>query len=285
MRGKERSLCAYAPPHFRRRLDSRGYWAPIERFRTPHMDLPPDLLLYVVIGFAAQLVDGALGMAYGVTASSLLLGFGVPPAVSSATVHAAECFTTGASAISHHAFGNIDRKLFRRLLLPGMLGAGIGAYVLSQVDGAVLKPWVAGYLLLMGIVILSKAFRELVPREVTSHVSTVGFIGALLDAMGGGGWGPIVASNLIARGHELRLTVGSVNAVEFFVTLTASLVFLLTMGVSHWGIVLGLALGGVVAAPFGAWLVRFVKPRFLMPVVGVLVIGLSIRTLYQSLAG
>lgn len=251
----------------------------------PHMDLPPDLLLYVVIGFAAQLVDGALGMAYGVTASSLLLGFGVPPAVSSATVHAAECFTTGASAISHHAFGNIDRKLFRRLLLPGMLGAGIGAYVLSQVDGAVLKPWVAGYLLLMGIVILSKAFRELVPREVTSHVSTVGFIGALLDAMGGGGWGPIVASNLIARGHELRLTVGSVNAVEFFVTLTASLVFLLTMGVSHWGIVLGLALGGVVAAPFGAWLVRFVKPRFLMPVVGVLVIGLSIRTLYQSLAG
>jgi uncharacterized protein len=285
MRGKERSLCAYAPSHFRRRLDSRGYWAPIERFRPPHMDLPPDLLLYVVIGFAAQLVDGALGMAYGVTASSLLLGFGVPPAVSSATVHAAECFTTGASAISHHAFGNIDRKLFRRLLLPGMLGAGIGAYVLSQVDGAVLKPWVAGYLLLMGIVILSKAFRELVPREVTSHVSTVGFIGALLDAMGGGGWGPIVASNLIARGHELRLTVGSVNAVEFFVTLTASLVFLLTMGVSHWGIVLGLALGGVVAAPFGAWLVRFVKPRFLMPVVGVLVIGLSIRTLYQSLAG
>lgn len=251
----------------------------------PHMELPPDLLLYIVIGFAAQLVDGALGMAYGVTASSLLLGFGVPPAVSSATVHAAECFTTGASAISHHAFGNIDRKLFRRLLLPGMLGAGIGAYVLSQVDGAMLKPWVAGYLLLMGIVILSKAFRELVPREVTSHVSTVGFIGALLDAMGGGGWGPIVASNLIARGHELRLTVGSVNAVEFFVTLTASVVFLLTMGVSHWGIVLGLALGGVVAAPFGAWLVRFVKPRLLMPVVGVLVIGLSIRTLYQSLAG
>jgi hypothetical protein len=249
------------------------------------MELPPDFLLYVVIGFAAQLIDGALGMAYGVTASSLLLGFGVPPAVSSATVHAAECFTTGASAVSHHAFGNIDRKLFRRLLLPGMLGAGIGAYLLTAIDGNALKPWIAGYLLLMGVVILFKAFRELVPREVTSHVSTIGFIGALLDAMGGGGWGPIVASNLIARGHELRLTVGSVNAVEFFVTLTASVVFLMTIGLSHWSIVLGLALGGVVAAPFGAWLVRFVRPKLLMPVVGLLVIGLSTRTLYQTFAG
>lgn len=249
------------------------------------MELPPDFLLYVVIGFAAQLIDGALGMAYGVTASSLLLGFGVPPAVSSATVHAAECFTTGTSAISHHAFGNIDRKLFRRLLLPGMLGAGIGAYLLTMIDGDMLKPWIAGYLLLMGVVILFKAFRELVPREVTSHVSTVGFIGALLDAMGGGGWGPIVASNLIARGHELRLTVGSVNAVEFFVTLTASIVFLMTIGTGHLDIVLGLALGGVVAAPLGAWLIRYVRPRVLMPFVGVLVICLSARTLYQSFAG
>lgn len=249
------------------------------------MDLPPDLILYIVIGFAAQLVDGALGMAYGVTASSLLLGFGVPPAVSSATVHAAECFTTGTSAISHHAFGNIDRKLFRRLLLPGMLGAGVGAYLLTTIDGDLLKPWIAGYLLLMGAMILFKSFRELVPKEVTSHVSSLGFFGALVDAIGGGGWGPIVASNLIARGHELRLTVGSVNAVEFFVTLTASLVFLLTMGTGHLGIVLGLALGGVVAAPLGAWLLRFVKPRLLMPVVGVLVICLSVRTLYHTFVG
>ncbi len=248
------------------------------------MDLPPDFVLYVVIGFCAQLIDGALGMAYGTIASSLLLSFGVSPAVSSATVHAAECFTTGTSAISHHAFGNIDRKLFRRLLLPGMLGAGIGAYTLTNIDGDMLKPWIAGYLLLMGVVILFKAFRELVPREVTSHISILGFIGALMDAIGGGGWGAIVGSNLIARGHELRLTVGSVNAAEFFVTLTASLVFLLTMGTGHFGMVLGLALGGVVAAPLGAWLVRFVSPRVLMPFVGLLVIVLSARTLYLTFA-
>jgi uncharacterized protein len=249
------------------------------------MDLPPDFVLFIVIGFAAQLIDGALGMAYGTIASSLLLSFGVPPAVSSATVHAAECFTTGTSAVSHHAFGNIDRKLFRRLLLPGMLGAGIGAYLLTNIDGEMLKPWIAGYLLLMGVVILAKAFRELVPREVTSHISILGFIGALMDAIGGGGWGAIVGSNLIARGHELRLTVGSVNAAEFFVTLTASLVFLLTMGTGHFGMVLGLALGGVAAAPLGAWLVRFIRPRVLMPFVGLLVIVLSARTLYLTFAG
>lgn len=275
---------ALMPGRTFRGAGGRRYWPPTARI-TPRMDLPPDFVLYVVIGFAAQLIDGALGMAYGVTASSLLLSFGVPPAVSSATVHAAECFTTGTSAISHHAFGNIDRKLFRRLLLPGMLGAGIGAYVLTSIDGDMLKPWIAGYLLLMGIMILFKSFRELVPKEVTSHVSILGFFGALMDAIGGGGWGPIVASNLIARGHELRLTVGSVNAVEFFVTLTASVVFLLTIGTGHLGIVLGLALGGVVAAPLGAWLLRYVRPRLLMPVVGVLVICLSFRSLYQVFAG
>jgi len=245
------------------------------------MELPPDLLTYIAIGFAAQLVDGALGMAYGVTASSLLLGFGVPPAVSSATVHAAECFTTGTSAVSHHAFGNIDRRLFRRLLLPGILGAAVGAYLLTSIDGDALKPWIAGYLLLVGGVILLKAFRDFPPREVTSHLTPLGFFGALIDAIGGGGWGPIVASNLLARGNEFRLTVGSVNAVEFFVTLTASLVFLLTLGLGHWPIIVGLALGGVAAAPLGAWLVRHVRPRPMLLFVGAVVIALSLRTLLK----
>ena len=243
------------------------------------MELLSELLPYIAIGFAAQLIDGALGMAYGVTASSLLLGLGVPPAVSSATVHAAECFTTGTSALSHHAFGNIDRRLFRRLLLPGILGAAVGAYLLSRIDGAMLKPWIAGYLLLMGVVILVKAFRVFPSRQVTSHITPLGFFGALVDAIGGGGWGPIVASNLLARGNEFRVTVGSVNAVEFFVTLTASIVFLLTLGLGHWQIVVGLAIGGVIAAPLGGWLVKRVRPRPMLCLVGLLVIGLSIRTL------
>lgn len=245
------------------------------------MDLPPELLAYIAIGFAAQLIDGALGMAYGVTASTLLLGLGVPPAVSSATVHAAECFTTGTSALSHHAFGNIDRRLFRRLLLPGVLGAAAGAYLLSNIDGDALKPWIAGYLLLMGVVILVKGFRDFPPRRVTSHVAPLGFFGALIDAIGGGGWGPIVASNLLARGSEFRMTVGSVNAVEFFVTLTASLVFLLTLGLGHWEIIAGLAIGGVIAAPFGGWLVKRVRARWMLCFVGLLVVALSVRTLLQ----
>lgn len=246
-------------------------------------DLVEEFALYVAIGFAAQVVDGALGMAYGVTASSLLLGAGVPPAVSSATVHAAECFTTGVSAASHRAFGNIDREQFRKLLLPAMLGAATGAYLLARLPGDALKPWIAGYLVLMGVVILSKAFRECPSRRVTRRLAPLGFVGALVDAIGGGGWGPIVASNLLARGNGFRMTVGTVNAVEFFVTLTASVVFLVTLGLANWQVVAGLAIGGVLAAPFGGWLVSRVRPKPMLILVGLLVIGLSLRTLWQSL--
>lgn len=242
-----------------------------------------ELLPYVLIGFAAQLVDGALGMAYGVTASSLLLGSGVPPAVASATVHAAECFTTGVSAASHRAFGNIDREQFRRLVLPGVAGAALGAYLLSSLPGDALKPWIASYLMLMGVVIVAKAFREFPSRQVTSHLAPLGFFGALVDAIGGGGWGPIVASNLLARGNGFRLTVGTVNAVEFFVTLTASVVFLLTLGLANWTLVAGLAIGGVLAAPFGAYLVSRVRPKPFQVAVGVLVIVLSLRTLWHTI--
>ncbi len=240
-----------------------------------------EFLIYVVIGFCAQLIDGALGMAYGIIATGLLLGTGVPPVVASATVHAAECFTTGVSAYSHHAFGNIDRALFKRLLLPGVLGAAIGAYLLTQLPGEALKPWIAGYLILMGVVIMLKAMREFPPRRVTTHLRPLGFFGAMIDAIGGGGWGPMVASTLLARGHEFRLTVGSVNAVEFFVTLTASLVFIFTIGVSHWQVVLGLALGGVLAAPFGALLVKRAPVRPMLLFVGLLVIAISTRTLLK----
>lgn len=248
------------------------------------MDLPPDFLLYLLIGFAAQLVDGALGMAYGVTASTMLLGAGLPPAVTSATVHAAECFTSGASAVSHRAFGNIDRRLFLRLLLPGIAGAAIGAYMLTRLDGDAIKPWIAGYLMLIGAVLIRRALLRVEPREVKKHVGPLGFFGAMIDAIGGGGWGPIVTSHLLARGSHFRFTVGSVSAVEFFVTLTASLVFLLTLGLSHWSLILALALGGIAAAPLGGWLVRRVPARPMLAVVGGVVILLSLRTLWKTLA-
>jgi hypothetical protein len=235
--------------------------------------------LFVLAGFVAQLIDGALGMAYGITASSLLMAFGVSPAVSSATVHASECFTTGASAISHHAFGNIDRYLFRKLLIPGVCGAMIGAYVLTNISGETIRPFISIYLIVMGVVIMTKAFREFPPREVTSHLAPLGFFGAFVDAVGGGGWGPIVATAQIVRGHDVRKTIGSVNAVEFFVTFASTFTFLLVIGLSHWVMILGLALGGMLAAPFGAWFSKHLPIQPLMIFVGVLVILISVRTL------
>lgn len=248
------------------------------------MDLSPEFPLYLLIGFVAQVIDGALGMAYGVAASAMLLGAGLPPAAASATVHAAECFTTGASAFSHRAFGNIDRRLFLRLLLPGMAGAAIGAWLLGRVDADAIRPWVAGYLALVGVVLLRRALARIEPRAVREHVGPLGFAGGLLDAIGGGGWGPIVTSHLLARGAPFRFTVGSVSAVEFFVTLTASLVFLLTVGLGHWDVILALAIGGAAAAPLGSWLVRHVPARPMLALVGLLVVLLGLRTLWKALA-
>jgi uncharacterized membrane protein YfcA len=164
-----------------------------------------------------------------------------------------------------------------------MLGAGIGAWLLTRLPGDALKPWIAGYLLLMGVVIVLKAFREFPPRRVTTRLAPLGFLGALIDAVGGGGWGPIVATNLMARGNAFRATVGTVNAVEFFVTLTGSAVFLLTLGAGDWEIVAALALGGVLAAPLGAWLVARVRPRPLQCAVGLLVVISSAHALWQVL--
>ncbi len=240
-----------------------------------------DIFFFIAAGFIAQLIDGSLGMAYGVTASSILLGMGLPPAVVSSTVHAAECFSTGASAASHHIFGNVHKKLFKQLVVPGVAGAVVGAYLLTQLDGDIIKPYIAGYLLLMGIVIIFKAFKKIPQKDVNKHITPLGFFGALIDTIGGGGWGPIVASNLVARGQDVRNTVGSVNAAEFFVTLAASLTFLFTIGFSHPEVIVGLAIGGVLAAPIAAYLTKRIPVKPFMIAVGLLVIGLSIRTMWK----
>jgi uncharacterized membrane protein YfcA len=242
-----------------------------------------NFFLYLVAGFVAQIVDGTLGMAYGVTASTLLLSIGLPPATASATVHAAECFTTGASAISHHAFGNVNGQLFRRLLVPGVVGAVVGAYILSELPGDQLRPYSAIYLLVMGLIILVKAFQAFPPRTVSTYLIPLAFAGAFIDAIGGGGWGPIVATTLIVRGNGLRETVGSVNSAEFFVTVAASITFLVTLGISHWQVILALALGGLLAAPIGAWACKHLPTRPFIVLVGLLIVGLSIRTLLKTL--
>ena len=243
-----------------------------------------DLLLFVAVGFAAQMVDGAIGMAYGVTSSSVMLSLGIPPATTSACVHAAETFTTAVSGASHWKFGNVDRKLLLRLALPGMIGGAIGAYVLTNLDGEVIKPYISGYLLLLGIFIVWKALTSRVSDGTEpSRVAPLGFIGGLLDSMGGGGWGPIVTTTLIGQGTTPRYAIGSVNLAEFFVTFTISATFIATIGLELWPIIAGLIIGGVIAAPFAAYATKMLPDKVLMILVGCVVAILSLRTIVQAL--
>lgn len=256
-----------------------------ERVTVSTTGLDETLLLFILAGFAAQLVDGALSMAYGVTASSLLAVFGVPPAVTSATVHAAETVTSGCSLVAHHYYGNVDRALFRRLVVPGVLGASAGAYLLTSLPGELMRPLVSCYLLGLGVVIVAKAFRPFPPVAVSRHVAPLGLFGAFVDAIGGGGWGPIVSSTLIARGNDTRKTIGTVSAAEFFVTLAASVTFLATIGLSFWNVILGLAIGGALAAPLGAYACRRLPARPLMFIVGIVIIALSVGVLRRYFMG
>jgi uncharacterized membrane protein YfcA len=244
-----------------------------------------DLHLFVIIGFVAQMIDGAIGMAYGVTASSVLLGMGLPPATASACVHAAETFTTGASGLAHWRLGNVDRSLIWRLAVPGMIGGGLGAYVLTQLPGDQIKPFVSGYLLLIGLFIIWKALHKshTFVDEPPNHVAPLGFVGGMVDAIGGGGWGPIVTSTLLGQGQTPRYTIGSVNLAEFFVTLTISCTFLLTIGLDLFPIIIGLIIGGVIAAPFAALATKHIPAKTLMLIVGCVVVLLSLRTIWKAL--
>lgn len=244
-----------------------------------------DFWTAVMVGFFAQVVDGALGMAYGVTATSFLLATGATPGVASASVHIAEIFTTGVSGISHVKFGNVNKTLFIRLLVPGILGGILGAVLVTQVDGAMFKPYISAYLLLLGIYILSKAFHPLRLREnAPRHVGKLALFGGFVDAAGGGGWGPVVTSTLVSSGNDPRTTIGSVNFAEFFLTLTGAAVFTLLMETNTWPIIVGLVFGGLFAAPFAAVLCKKLHARTLLILVGVLIISISLYNLYRALA-
>jgi len=244
-----------------------------------------NIMIFVLVGFIAQLIDGALGMAYGVSSNTFLLSIGIPPATASASVHMAECVTTAVSGASHWKLGNIDKVLIKRLLIPGVLGGIAGAYILTSVNGNAIKPYISAYLILMGIVILVKAVsRNHVHKEVRTHLIPLGLAGGFFDAVGGGGWGPMVTTTLVARGNAPRFAIGSVNFSEFFVTFAQSVTFLLTMGMlDTWKIIIGLLIGGVLAAPLAAVAARKLPTRILMMMVGILIIILSIRTIALTL--
>jgi hypothetical protein len=258
---------------------------------------PESIILYAIIGFCAQIVDGAIGMAYGLISTSFLLSVGIPPAVASAAVHTSEIVTTGISGFSHAMFKNVDYALCRRLAIPGVIGAILGAYTITILPMNIAKPFIAIYLLVMGLVICYKAvqvqkymdrikdifstilLRRKLPSEHAIGLRTMGFGGGFFDAAGGGGWGPIVTSSLLAQGTTPHYTIGSVNLTEFLVAVSASATFFFTIQFTHWQIIVGLILGGSAGAPLAAYMVRRIPAKAIMLLVGIIIILMSFRTL------
>jgi uncharacterized membrane protein YfcA len=236
----------------------------------------------VAVGVVAQTIDGALGMAYGITSNTFLLASGVSPAVATASVHIAEVFTTGVSGLSHVRMKNVNAKLFLRLLIPGLTGAIAGAFLVSSIDGDVLKPVISIYLFLMGLYLISKIFYHYKPtKEEPKHVAKLALFGGFVDAVGGGGWGPVVTTTLVGSGHDPRTTIGSVNFAEFFLTFGSAITFSILVDDGPWPIVTGLVLGGIFAAPLAAYLTRHIHAKKLLAMVGILISLVSAANLYS----
>ena len=250
----------------------------------------------LLVGIAAQLVDGALGMAYGTTATTFLLYSGTPPALATASVHIAEIFTTAASGLSHWHKGNINKKLFFSLLVPGTVGGLLGVLLVVNIDGEALRPWMAGYLMLMGIYIIYKALRKrkfwqeafqkirLMKKRQQRRIVPLALAGGFLDSAGGGGWGPVVTTTLLGSGHEPKTAIGTVNAAEFFITVATGFSFALLVGVAQWEIPAGLIVGGIITAPVAVHITSRLPANVLMLFVGGLIFTLSAFTIYRALA-
>jgi uncharacterized membrane protein YfcA len=243
------------------------------------------ILPFIAVGFAAQLVDGALGMAFGVISNTLLVGiFGIPPAVASQRVHVVECFTTAISGVSHLLHRNIDFRLFLRLLIPGVIGGVLGAYLLSNLQAGIVRPFVLLYLTGIGLYLLWRGIMYPPKLREAKFVGPLGLIGGFLDAAGGGGWGPVVTSNLLIQGADPRKVVGTVSAVEFFLTVTVSAAFIYHLGIADLaGATLGLLIGGILAAPIGAFVARHFPPKRMLIMVGVVLTLTSLYGVYAAL--
>ncbi len=249
----------------------------------PELNLA-ELLPFILVGFAAQLVDGALGMAFGVISTTLLVSRGVDPAVASAGVHAVEVFTTGASGISHTLHGNVNWRLFRRIVIPGIIGGVLGAYVLTQISAATARPLVLAYLTGIGFYLLWRAIRHQHRHRNPRLVEPLGLVGGFLDAAGGGGWGPVVTSNLLAQGAHPRKVIGTVNTAEFFIALTISVTFLISLQAEALTTAMaGLLIGGIAAAPIGALVAKRLPAKPLLILVSIVLIVTSAWGIYNSL--
>jgi len=240
--------------------------------------------IMVLAGFLAQMVDGALGMGYGVTSATILLSAGVNPAVISGSIHTAEMFASGASGYTHYRFGNVNKKLFKALLIPGILGAIGGAILLVIMGnkyGNYIRPVIAGYTLILGVKFILNAFRDKRPPKKFKRYRLLAGVGGFFDSFGGGGWGPIVTSTLINSGRSHKYAVGTVSLTEFFVTLASAFTFFTMIGVSHWQTILALVIGGLVAAPLAAKLAGKLPKKTSYLLLGILVIIWSIRILIK----
>lgn len=242
------------------------------------------LVVFILVGFAAQLVDGALGMAFGVISTTVLISLGVSPAVASASVHAVESFTTGVSGLSHVYHRNIDWPLFKRLAIPGVLGGITGAYILSNIDGNAVKPFILAYLTVIGLILIYRGWRWPPRIKTPRFIAPLGLVGGFLDAAGGGGWGPVVTSNLLIQGSSPRKTIGTVNSAEFFLTVAVSVTFLFSMGLEAFTeSMVGLLIGGVLAAPFGALVAKRVPTKPLLLLVGIILTLTSTYGIYTAI--
>ncbi|MBE6938770.1 MAG: sulfite exporter TauE/SafE family protein [Ruminococcaceae bacterium] len=243
-------------------------------------------VIFLIIGFAAQLIDGTLGMAYGVSCRTFLKMAGLPASMASAVVHCAEVPTSLVSGLSHWRMKNVSWKLFLKLAIPGVAGGILGAWVLTSVGDA-LEPFIDLYLIVMGVLIFIKVFKKdkKPPRKAGAYVYPLGFAGGFLDATGGGGWGPVVSSTMLASNHDTKKTIGTVNMAEFVVTLAQTTTFLVLISdfLAHWQVIVGLILGGVLAAPLAAYICKKLPVRPLLAIVGTLIVGLNVYNLVSWL--
>ncbi len=256
----------------------------------------------ILVGFVAQLIKGSIGMAFGVICSAFLLTLGLPPTVISTSVHTASIATTATSGITHCLFKNVDYALFRRLIVPGVISSILGAYSLTKIPLNIARPIIAAYLLIMGFIILYKFLGQVytnkksttglignitlteLPSQHVKGVTPLATLGGFLDAIGGGGWGHIITSSLLAQSATPRYVIGTVNSVQFFVAISACATFFITNGISHWSIIIGLMIGGVSAAPLGALMIKRINSRVIMLIASIIIISLSTHTLAKNMS-